>query len=309
MSVTQTAFWVFVALLVGVPILSAIARFFCIYTTIDECRGRVYLLFGKVVGVLDQPGICFPIGAFGPKALLVRFFGNVYDVDLRLDQTYLRSQPVNTEEGTPMGIGVWYEMRVGDPVSFLFENTDPAGSLRANVANAAVRELSNLPLGKMLEDRHSMSRAVRAEVSPAAEAWGYRLGSVYIRKVHFRDDEMIAQIEQKVVNRLRQVTSAIRQAGDNQVNIIDSKAEKEAAVELARAAAIRPQIVGEAFREISEEPGTVQALLRVLEVNKLLESDAELTLVPRGGDTPLLRDLIAAKAADRGADRQSPDEN
>jgi hypothetical protein len=38
-------------------------------------------------------------------------------VDHRLDQEYLRSQAVNSEEGTPMGIGVWYEMRVGDPVA------------------------------------------------------------------------------------------------------------------------------------------------------------------------------------------------
>jgi len=58
------------------------------------------------------------------------------------------------------------------------------------------------------------------------------LGSVYIRKVHFRDDQMIHQIEQKVVNRLRQVTSAIRQQGANQVAIIKSGAERTAAAEL-----------------------------------------------------------------------------
>ena len=52
--------------------------------------------------------------------------------------------------------------------------------------------------------------------------------NAYIRKVHFRDLNMIEQIEQKVVNRLRQVTSAIRQAGANQVDIITSAAEKEA---------------------------------------------------------------------------------
>ena len=58
-----------------------------------------------------------------------------------------------------------------------------------------------------------MSRRIREEISPKCDAWGFDLGSVYIRKVHFRDDQMIHQIEQKVVNRLRQVTSAIRQQG------------------------------------------------------------------------------------------------
>ena len=67
-------------------------------------------------------------------------------VDLRLDQEYLRSQPVNSEEGAPMGIGVWYEMWISDPVAYMFKNADPRGSLRANVGNATVRNLSNMKL-------------------------------------------------------------------------------------------------------------------------------------------------------------------
>ena len=43
------------------------------------------------------------------------------------------------------------------------------------------------------------------------------------------------------MNRLRQVTSAIKQDGANQVSIITSTAERKAAVEFAKAAAIRPQ--------------------------------------------------------------------
>src|ERR1017187_10316037 len=87
-------------------------------------------------------------------------------------------------------------------------------------------------------------QTVRAEVTDKSQAWGYQLGSVYIRKVHFRDVGMIHQIEEKVVNRLRQVTSAIRQAGSNQVSVITSSAEREAAIEFAKAAAIRPATLG-----------------------------------------------------------------
>ena len=99
----------------------------------------------------------------------------------------------------------------------------------------------------MLENRHTMSQTVRAEVSPTSRTSGATSsGSVYIRKVHFRDAGMIRQIEEKVVNRLRQVTSAIKQDGANQVSIITSTAERTAAVEFAKAAAMRPQIVGAA---------------------------------------------------------------
>jgi regulator of protease activity HflC (stomatin/prohibitin superfamily) len=199
---------------------------------------------------------------------------------MRLDQEYLRGNPVNTEEGTPMGVGVWYEMRVKEPVDYLFKNVDPRGSLKANVANATVRCLSNLPLTGTLENRHAMSRLVRKEVSGKAEEWGYQLGSVYVRKVHFRDQLMISQIEQKVVNRLRQVTAAIRQAGKNQVDIIQSSAERQAATEFAKARSVRPQMIGEALREIGQDKDVLNAVYETLEVERLLKGSADITLVP-----------------------------
>ena len=110
-----------------------------------------------------------------------------------------------------------------------------------------------------------MSQTVRAEVSPKSHEWGYKLGSVYIRKVHFRDAGMIRQIEEKVVNRLRQVTSAIKQDGANQVSIITSTAERQAAVEFAKAAAMRPQIVGEALQQIASDPEVAAAMFEILE--------------------------------------------
>src|SRR6185295_19069155 len=208
-----------------------------------------------------------------------------------LDQEYLRSQPVNSEEGAPMGIGVWYEMYISDLVAFLFKNTDPRGSLRANLSNATVRCLSNMKLADMLETRHQMSATVRAEVSEKSHEWGYRLGSVYIRKVHFRDGGMIRQIEEKVVNRLRQVTSAIKQDGANQVSIITSTAERQAAIEFAKASAMRPQIVGAALNEISKDPEIETALFEILETQRIVEGNARVTLVPQGGE--LLANLLA----------------
>jgi regulator of protease activity HflC (stomatin/prohibitin superfamily) len=272
------------------------SRFFCLFAIVNECEAQVFLLFGRVAGVISEPGLHFLPLVIGPQALLIRFFGGVRRVDLRLDQEYLRSQPVNSEEGTPMGIGVWYEMRVEDPENYLFKNTDPRGSLRANVRNAAVRCLSNMPLQNLLEDRHAMSRRVREEVSPKSEAWGYGLGSVYIRKVHFRDSAMIAQIEQKVVNRLRQVTSAIRQEGANQVAVIKSSAERTAAVEFARAGAVRPYIVGKAIQEVSSDKEILDAVFEILETQKMLEGDVNLTLLPSDAD-PLLGKLLAAKGS------------
>src|ERR1700712_2624545 len=173
----------FFALFIIVPIIFAFARMFGVYAIVQEGTTHVYVLFGKVRAILAEPGIYFlwfKIGLAGP---FINLMGTRYVLDLRLDQTYLRSQAVNSEEGAPMGIGVWYEMYISDPVSYLFKNTDPRGSLRANVSSATVRSLSNMRLGDMLETRHQMSQEVREEVSPQSEQWGYQLGSIYIRKV------------------------------------------------------------------------------------------------------------------------------
>ncbi len=224
----------------------------------------------------------------------MNWLGRCHVTDMRLDQQYLRSQPVNSEEGAPMGIGIWFEMFVSDPVAYLFKNRNPRGSLAANVSNSTVRCLSNLPLAKMLVDRHPMSRTVRDEVTPKSNEWGYKLGSIYIRKVHFRDPEMIAQIESKVVNRLRQVTAAIKQDGANQVNIIRSTAERLAAVEFGKAAAVRPAIVGKAMAEISADPEVAETMFEILETQKMLEGEGKITLL-RLKEKALLTDLLAAE--------------
>lgn len=266
----------------GFPILMGIFKALGIYTIVPERQCQVFVLFGKVIGVIPEPGLHFLLPRFGWKALIMRWMGKKYEVDLRLDQRYLRSLGVNSEEGAPMGIGVWYEMFLSDPIAYLFKNNDPDGSLAANVANSAVRSLSNMPLDEMLVDRHTMSQAVRSEVSPKSHEWGYQLGSVYIRKVHFRDPGMIREIEAKVVNRLRQVTSAIKQDGANRVSVIKSAAERKSSVEFARAAAMRPDIVGQALKEISEDPVVAQSLFDALEADAILEGSAKITWLPKG---------------------------
>jgi regulator of protease activity HflC (stomatin/prohibitin superfamily) len=285
----------FLLCLIGLPLLLGMARVFGLYAIVQERSCRVYVLFGKVLGILDQPGLHFLLGEIGPAALIVNLFGTCYTLDLRLDQEYRRSEPVNSEEGAPMGIGIWYEMWISDPYSYLFKNTDPRGSLRANVSNSTVRCLSNMRLGDMLETRHQMSQIVRAEVSSQSQAWGYQLGSVYIRKVHFRDEGMIRQIEAKVVNRLRQVTSAIKQAGANQVSVITSSAERTASIEFGKASAIRPNLLGQALSEIAKEPAVADAVFNILETLRLVNSGAKVTYFAAGAESGLLTDLLAAR--------------
>ncbi len=275
------------------PLILGVLKLFGVYTIVEENEARVYVLFGNVLGVLKEPGFHLLWPKLGWGALIVNFLGECHVRDFRLDQEYIRSNPVNSEEGAPMGIGVWYEMVITDPVAHVFKNLDPRGSLKANVSNATVRCLSNMKLADMLENRHSMSQTVRDEVSPESKDWGYNVGSIYIRKVHFRDVGMVKQIEEKVVNRLRQVTSAIRQDGANQVSIISSTAEKEAAVEFARAVAIRSEIVGGELQKIAKDKEVAETLFEILETQQIIDGEANITLLPPNSRGDLLTQLSA----------------
>ncbi len=271
----------FVAGMAAIPFILKLLKTFGFFANVAECEAQVFTLFGKVLGVLDEPGLAFPMRAFGPKAALVPFFGKRYRVSSALRQHYLRSQMVNSEEGTPMGVGIWYEMAVSDPVSYLFVNANPEGSLEANVRSSTISTLSNLEMESMLENRHNLSRTVRAAVSPLSEKWGYQLGSVYIRKVAFTDRSMVENITEKVVKRLVQVTSAMRQDGENRVGLIQSETAKKVSQKLAEASAARPAVVGETLNEIGEaDPEILDTVIEVMETEKLVESGAVVDVLP-----------------------------
>lgn len=276
----------FVALAAGlliIPITLALAKVFGFYAVVGEREAHVFTLFGKVLGVLDEPGLRFPMARFGIKAFLIPFFGKRNVVSTALRQHYLRSLMVNSEEGTPMGVGIWYEMNVNDPVSYLFVNANPEGSLQANVASSTISTLSNLEMEEMLENRHSLSRTVRTAVSPLSEKWGYKLGSVYIRKVAFTDRSMVENITEKVVKRLVQVTSAMKQDGENRVGLIQSKTAKKVSQKLAEASASRPAVVGKTLNEIAHQDAEIlQTVIDVMETEKLLASRARVDVLPKG---------------------------
>jgi hypothetical protein len=147
-----TAAVTFLGLFIAVPILLALIRRFGWFVVVGERQAKVYMLFGKVLGIIDEPGLHFLPTRLGVPAFIVHWLGRCYTLDLRLDKEYLRSQAVNSEEGAPMGIGIWYEMFISDPVAFLFKNVDPRGCC-ANVSNATALPVQHAA-DNMLADRY-----------------------------------------------------------------------------------------------------------------------------------------------------------
>jgi hypothetical protein len=89
------------------------------------------------------------------------------------------------------------------------------------------------------------------------------------------------------------VTAAIQQDGSNRVNVIRSGADREAAAEFARAAAMRPAIVGAALARVAQDKDLCDALYEVLENQALIQSGAKITIIPE--NAAMLGELEAAK--------------
>ena len=92
---------------------------------------------------------------------------------------------------------------------------------------------------------------------------------------------MVQNITEKVVKRLVQVTSAMKQDGENRVGLIKSETAYKVSQKMAEAAAARPDIVGTALNKIAKhDPEILETVLEVMEVDGLLESGAAVDVLP-----------------------------
>ena len=100
MNVLIAAIATFFGAFILLPLLLGLAQVLGFYVIIHERRCHVYVLFGKVVATLDEPGLHLLPSRMGWRAFVINWLGKCHVLDMRVDQEYLRSQPVNSEEGT-----------------------------------------------------------------------------------------------------------------------------------------------------------------------------------------------------------------
>ena len=92
---------------------------------------------------------------------------------------------------------------------------------------------------------------------------------------------MVQNITEQVVKRLVQVTSAMKQDGENRVGLIKSETAYKVSQKMAEASAARPSIVGKALNNIAkQDPEVLDTVLEVMEVDNLLASGAPIDILP-----------------------------
>jgi len=202
----------FVLCWVSVPILLVFLAAINFYTTVTEGRAQNGMFCSDVFSEWYLSRAPFPLAAVRAASRTRSILRPSARDDTRLDQELLAQQHCQYRRGHADGFGRVVrnagQASRGIPVLRMWISWIVAGECRPT---RRYGNLSNLPLQEMLEKPafHEPNRTRRGFTK------GRRVGVsnrfCLRRKVHFRDNLMIRQIEQKVVNRLRQVTSAIRQ--------------------------------------------------------------------------------------------------
>ncbi len=153
------------------PILLGIARLFGLYAIVEErTLPRLRAVRQGARRSLDEPGLHFlplKLGLARVHRQLARAAatcstcGSTRNTCAASRSTPRKARRWASASGTRCSSAI--------PVAYLFKNTDPRGSLRANVSNATVRCLSNMPLaddaGEPPRDEPDRARRSLAEVA------------------------------------------------------------------------------------------------------------------------------------------------
>ncbi len=75
------------------PLLLGLLRLFGWYVVVQERTCRVYVLFGRVIGVLDEPGLYFLPRHLHGYAFLANLVGTCHVLDMRLDRSTCAASP------------------------------------------------------------------------------------------------------------------------------------------------------------------------------------------------------------------------
>ena len=85
------------------------------------------MLFGKVIGVINEPGLHFPWLKMGPQAALVYFFGKCTSSTCGSTRSTCGASRSTPKRALPWASASGTRCSVSNPVAFLFKNTRPGG--------------------------------------------------------------------------------------------------------------------------------------------------------------------------------------
>jgi membrane protease subunit HflC len=237
----------------AVALLLAYGAFFTVYQT----RQALVVRFGEPIRVITEPGLYvkkFP------------FVDTVITVDNRILDLENAAQEVFASDQRRLVVDAFARYRIIDILAFYrtVNNIESANSRLSSLLNASLRRvLGEATLIHVVRDeRASLMARVRDQLDREAHAFGIEIVDVRIRRADLPEQNSQAVYLRMQTERKRQAES-IRGAGNQKMQEIRARADRDVTVIVAEAQKQSEQIRGEGDGErnrIFAEPGVLRLL-------------------------------------------------
>ena len=202
-----TLVWVFIVLIIVIPILSASIK------VIREYERAVHFRLGRLTGPRG-PGLFF----------IIPFVDSIVKVDLRIMTTDVPRQEIITKDNVSVKVDAVIYYRVEDPIKAVVKISNFHYAI-ALLGQTVLRDvIGQVELDDLLTRREEINKRIQSIMDETTLPWGIKVVSVTIKSVELPENMMRAMAKQAEAERWRRA------------RIIEAEGERQAAKILAEAA-------------------------------------------------------------------------
>ncbi|NLI89810.1 MAG: SPFH/Band 7/PHB domain protein [Epulopiscium sp.] len=234
----------------------------------------VIIVAASSIKIIKQStvGLVMRLGKYHKTAhtgvnILVPFIDSMYTVvDLRERVMDFEPQPVITKDNVTMQIDTVVYYKVTDPVSYIYEISNPISAIENLAATTLRNIIGDLDLDETLTSRDLINTTLRSILDEATDPWGIKVNRVELKNIIPPKDIRDAMEKQMRAERQRReavltaegtkAAAILTAEGNKESLILKAEADKEAAIRMAegdkQSRILRAEGEAEAIRRVEE---------------------------------------------------------
>lgn len=197
--------------------------------------------------------------------ILVPFIDTIFTVvDLRERVMDFDPQPVITKDNVTMQIDTVVYYKVTDPVSYIYEISNPMSAIENLTATTLRNIIGDLDLDQTLTSRDTINTRLRSILDEATDPWGIKVNRVELKNIIPPKDIRDAMEKQMRAERQRR-ESVLRAEGSKAAAILEAEGAKAAVIlnaEADKESAVR-RAEGDRESRMIRAEGEAEAIRRV----------------------------------------------
>jgi modulator of FtsH protease HflC len=207
--------------------------------SVDETQKAAVLRFGKIVRIVEQPGLNFKIP----------FIQNVVYLDDRVLNYDIQPRDVLTSDQKRLVIDNYAIWRVGDPQAFIEATGGRLSNAQSRIDDIVYSDLRNILAKNTLDEIVSEKRLEFLDQVTELSREKLKAFGIVLIDVRIKRADLPAEIEQAVFERMRsereRIAAQLRAEGEEKSKQVRSAADKDAEILLADARKDAEKVRGE----------------------------------------------------------------